>query len=143
MCACLHSETQRELEERTHEVLDMDNALKERQGELQQRAQLVQHAHKQTNSFSIFNLICRVCFAAISLLIFVLWFFFPRRRRRRRQLCQLDVAIREHKQEMELKAESLQQSLEARERELKDAQRELTGRNMKVRSTRRIRGQNV
>lgn len=48
MCVWLHSETQRELEERTHEVLDMDNALKERQGELQQRAQLVQHTHKPT-----------------------------------------------------------------------------------------------
>lgn len=33
------------MEERTHEVLDMDNALKERQGELQQRANLVQHKH--------------------------------------------------------------------------------------------------
>lgn len=43
------SETQKELEERTHEVLDMDNALKERQGELQQRAQLVQVAHNMQN----------------------------------------------------------------------------------------------
>lgn len=46
MCVWLHSETQRELEDRTHEVLDMDNALKERQGELQKRAQLVTHTHK-------------------------------------------------------------------------------------------------
>lgn len=44
MCVhvCLDSDTRRELEERTHEVLDMDTALKERQGELQQRAKLVQ-----------------------------------------------------------------------------------------------------
>lgn len=41
VCVCLDSETSRELEERTHEVLDMDTALKERQGELQQRATLV------------------------------------------------------------------------------------------------------
>nr|XP_020471831.1 coiled-coil domain-containing protein 18 isoform X2 [Monopterus albus] len=46
-------------------------------------------------------------------------------------LGQLDVAIREHKQEMERKVESLQKSLDARERELKDAQQELTNRNMK------------
>lgn len=45
MCVWFHSDTRRELEERTHEVLDMDNALKERQGELQQRANLVQHKH--------------------------------------------------------------------------------------------------
>lgn len=50
------------------------------------------------------------------------------------QLGQLDVAIKEHKQELERKVESLQQSLEARERELRDAQRELTDRNMKVRA---------
>ncbi len=48
LCVWLHSETQRDLEERTHEVLDMDSALKERQGELQQRANLVQHEQKQT-----------------------------------------------------------------------------------------------
>lgn len=42
---CVHSDTKRELEERTHEVLDMENALKERQGELQQRANLVQSRH--------------------------------------------------------------------------------------------------
>lgn len=48
VCVWLHSETQRELEERTHEVLDMDSALKERQGELQQRANLVQHTNKHT-----------------------------------------------------------------------------------------------
>jgi len=50
------------------------------------------------------------------------------------QLSQLDVAIREHKQEIERKVESLQQSLEARERELRDAQRELMDRNTKVRT---------
>ena len=38
-------DTKRELEERTHEVLDMDSALKERQGELQQRAQVVPQTH--------------------------------------------------------------------------------------------------
>lgn len=42
VCVWFHSDTRRELEERTHEVLDMDNALKERQRELQQRANLVQ-----------------------------------------------------------------------------------------------------
>ncbi|XP_044076253.1 coiled-coil domain-containing protein 18 isoform X2 [Siniperca chuatsi] len=46
-------------------------------------------------------------------------------------LGQLEVAIREHKQEMEKKVESLQQSLEARERALRDTQRELTDRNIK------------
>ncbi|XP_068458861.1 coiled-coil domain-containing protein 18 [Clinocottus analis] len=46
-------------------------------------------------------------------------------------LDQLEVAIKEHKQEMEKKVESLQQSLQARERELRDTQRELTDRNMK------------
>uniref|UniRef100_A0A8D3A116 Coiled-coil domain containing 18 n=1 Tax=Scophthalmus maximus TaxID=52904 RepID=A0A8D3A116_SCOMX len=46
-------------------------------------------------------------------------------------LGQLDVAIRQHKQEMERKVESLQQSLGTRERELSEAQRELTDRNMK------------
>uniref|UniRef100_A0A3Q4M603 Coiled-coil domain containing 18 n=1 Tax=Neolamprologus brichardi TaxID=32507 RepID=A0A3Q4M603_NEOBR len=81
-------ETQRELEERTHEVLDMDNALRERQGELQQRAKL---------------------------------------------LGQLDVAIKEHKQELERKVESLQQSLEARERELRlESLQETRGQLLKV-----------
>ncbi|GLD51193.1 coiled-coil domain-containing protein 18 isoform X1, partial [Lates japonicus] len=46
-------------------------------------------------------------------------------------LGQLDVVIREHKQEMERKVESLQLSIEARERELRDTQRELSDRNMK------------
>ncbi|KAM6989144.1 coiled-coil domain-containing protein 18 [Tautogolabrus adspersus] len=46
-------------------------------------------------------------------------------------LAQLEVAIRDHKQEMERKVEAVQQSLEARERELRDTQRELTDRNMK------------
>lgn len=50
----------------------------------------------------------------------------------RPQLGQLEVALREHKQEMQKKVESLQQSLQARERELTD-------RHMKVRSTHRIR----
>lgn len=49
------------------------------------------------------------------------------------QLGQLEVAIREHKQEMMRKVESLQQSLEVRERELGDAQRELADTNSKVR----------
>lgn len=44
---CVDRESKRELEERNNEVLDMDTALKERQGELQQRAQLV---HTQTHS---------------------------------------------------------------------------------------------
>lgn len=59
------------------------------------------------------------------------------------QLGQLEVAIREHKQEMARKVETLQQSLEARERELRDAQWELTDKNIKVRSGHRIRGQNM
>ncbi len=43
-----YRESQRELEEKNHEVLDLDGALKERQGELQQRAQLVpNHKHEQ------------------------------------------------------------------------------------------------
>ncbi|XP_060899410.1 coiled-coil domain-containing protein 18 [Labrus mixtus] len=42
-------------------------------------------------------------------------------------LAQLEVAIRDHKQEMEKKVEAVQQSLEAREREL----REFTDRNLK------------
>lgn len=50
------------------------------------------------------------------------------------------MAIKQHKQEMERKVACLQQSLEARERELRDTQRELTDRNMKVK---RIRGQNM
>lgn len=37
-----YSDTRRDLEQKTHDVLKMDNALKERQGELQQRAMLVQ-----------------------------------------------------------------------------------------------------
>lgn len=49
------------------------------------------------------------------------------------QLGQLEVAIREHKQEMARKVESLQLSLDERERELKGAQRELAERNVKVR----------
>lgn len=52
------------------------------------------------------------------------------------QLAQLDVAIRDHKQEMERKVEFLEKSLEARERELRDAQREHSDRNMKVRTHR-------
>ncbi|XP_062413840.1 coiled-coil domain-containing protein 18, partial [Pungitius pungitius] len=40
----------------------------------------------------------------------------------------LEVAIRDHKQEMERKVDSLQQNLQARESELRDAQRELTDR---------------
>uniref|UniRef100_A0A665UH12 Coiled-coil domain containing 18 n=1 Tax=Echeneis naucrates TaxID=173247 RepID=A0A665UH12_ECHNA len=50
---------------------------------------------------------------------------------RAQMLSQLDVVIRGHKQEMERKVESLQQSLETRERELRDAQMELTVRNTK------------
>lgn len=42
---------------------------------------------------------------------------------------QLDVAIREHKLEMQRKVESLQQSLEATERRLRDAQRDLLDKN--------------
>lgn len=68
--------------------------------------------------------------------IFLLFPFRP-------QLGQLEVAIREHKQEMERKVESLQQSLADRERELRDAQSELTDRNMKVRSSCRVRGHNM
>ncbi|XP_077393979.1 coiled-coil domain-containing protein 18 [Festucalex cinctus] len=40
-------------------------------------------------------------------------------------LAQLDVAIREHKQEMEIKVKALEQSLEAKEEELRDTQRDL------------------
>lgn len=59
------------------------------------------------------------------------------------QLGQLEVAIREHKQEMARKVESLQQSLETRESELRDAQRKLSDRNTKVRCSHRIRGHNM
>lgn len=59
------------------------------------------------------------------------------------QLGQLEVAIREHKQEMARKVESLQQSLEVRERELRDAQQELADRNSKVRSSHRTTGCNM
>lgn len=48
---CVYRESQRELEEKNHEVLDLDSALKERQGELQQRAQLVPH---RLSTFPIF-----------------------------------------------------------------------------------------
>ncbi|XP_075877084.1 coiled-coil domain-containing protein 18 isoform X2 [Nelusetta ayraudi] len=50
---------------------------------------------------------------------------------RAKLLGQLEVAIREHKQEMARKVASLQQSLEVRERELRDAQQELADRNSK------------
>lgn len=56
------------------------------------------------------------------------------------QLGQLEVAIREHKQEMARKVESLQQSLEARERDLRDVQWELADRDGKVRCSHRTRG---
>lgn len=56
-------------------------------------------------------------------------FFFPRHP----QLAQLEVAIREHKQEMVRKVESLQQSLEARDRELRKVQQELADSKLKVR----------
>ncbi|KAF3699148.1 Coiled-coil domain-containing protein 18 Sarcoma antigen NY-SAR-24 [Channa argus] len=46
-------------------------------------------------------------------------------------LGQLDVAIKEHKQEMERKVDSLQQSLEASEKQLRDAKKELIDRNTK------------
>lgn len=59
------------------------------------------------------------------------------------QLGQLEVAIREHKQEMLRKVESLQQSLDVRERELRDAQRELADSNSKVRPCHETRGRNV
>lgn len=48
------------------------------------------------------------------------------------QLAQLEVAIREHKQEMARKVESLQQSLEAKEKELRQVQQELTDKKLKV-----------
>lgn len=70
----LNSETQRELEERTHEVLDMDNALKERQGELQQRAQLVQHTHKPTYFMCLSSFFESVLLTPLSL--FCLFFKF-------------------------------------------------------------------
>lgn len=49
------------------------------------------------------------------------------------QLAQLEVAIREHKQEMVRKVESLQQSLEAKDRELREVRQELTDKKLKVR----------
>lgn len=49
------------------------------------------------------------------------------------QLAQLEVAIREHKEEMLRKVESLQQSLEGKERELREVQQELTNKKLKVR----------
>lgn len=54
------------------------------------------------------------------------------------QLAQLEVAIREHKQEIVRKVETLQQSLQAKERELREVQQELTDKRLKVR-----RGQNI
>ncbi|XP_037537935.1 coiled-coil domain-containing protein 18 [Nematolebias whitei] len=50
---------------------------------------------------------------------------------RAKLLSQLDVAIRDHKQEMEKKVEALQQKMEAKESELRDAQRESMNRNTK------------
>ncbi|XP_068605304.1 coiled-coil domain-containing protein 18 [Brachionichthys hirsutus] len=49
---------------------------------------------------------------------------------RAKLLSQLEVAIREHKQEMARKVESLQQSLEVKEKELRDAQRELNDKKL-------------
>lgn len=45
------------------------------------------------------------------------------------------MAIREHKLEMQRKVESLQQSLEATERRLRDAQRDLLDKNNQVRTS--------
>lgn len=49
------------------------------------------------------------------------------------QLAQLEVAIREHKQEMVRKVEALQQTLEAKEKELKEVQQDLTDKRLEVR----------
>lgn len=49
------------------------------------------------------------------------------------QLAQLEVAIREHKQEMVRKVETLQQSLEAKEKELREVQQDLTDKRLEVR----------
>lgn len=51
----------------------------------------------------------------------------------RPQLGRLDVAIREHKLELERKVECLQQKLESRETELRDVQKTLVDRRTKVR----------
>lgn len=53
-------------------------------------------------------------------------------------MAQLEVAIREHKQEMVRKVESLQQGLEAKERELREVQQELTNKKLKVRRGHRL-----
>lgn len=50
-CLFLHRESQRELEDRSHEVLDLDATIKERQEELQKRAQQVEpNAHTRTHT---------------------------------------------------------------------------------------------
>lgn len=59
-------------------------------------------------------------------------FYFPSPPINTPQLAQLEVAIREHKQEMVRKVESLQHSLEAKDRELREVQQELTDKKLKV-----------
>lgn len=125
MCVCVcpfYSDTKRELEERTHEVLDMDNALKERQGELQQRANLVQHKR----AFYCLQY-CGASRKSACNTTHICGFVSCQP-----QLAQLEVAIREHKQEMVMKVESLQQSLEARDRQLRKVQQELADSKLKV-----------
>lgn len=98
------------------EVLDLDQVLKERQEELHQRAKLV-------GSRCFWSPPLRPAVSSSS----------GSPPSGSPQLGQLDVAVRDHKQEMAKKAESLQQSLESKEKELRDAQRNLTDRNLKVR----------
>lgn len=92
----------------------MNNALQERQGELQQRAKLVRQRRSPVYVLQV-----------LEHLSFLLWRLHP-------QLGRLDVAIREHKLELERKVESLQQKLESREKELTDVQKTITDRRMKV-----------
>lgn len=84
-------------------MLDLDTALKERQGELQQRAQLVPHTNTNINKISL---------TAISPLYQSTVFSL--------ELGQLDVAIKEHKLEMEKKVEYLQEALEKSQNELRE-----------------------
>lgn len=119
------------MEERTHEVVDMENALKERQGELQQRANLVQPEH--TFYCTVWALKQKIWIS-----LSCIFLLSPPPLINPPQLAQLEMAIREHKQEMVRKVESLQHSLEARERELREVQQELTDKKIKVRRGRRL-----
>lgn len=101
-----YRESQRELDEKNHEVLDLDGALKERQGELQQRAQLVPHININKISITFMSPLLKHC---VSL-----------------ELGQLDVAIKEHKLEMEKNVEYLQEALEKSQKELREKDQQVS-----------------